>query len=180
MCAALKTRTLVAHPTERLPVISTFIVDNYALTRIALGVALVVAIVVALNLVRQGRIGRRIATGLAIAGGVAILALTLAPDARSVDGVMACNFTVYSIAGDTFNMALFLLPAIFVVVATRRPLIVAAAVPLLSALIELVQFLSPVLGRRCDVDDLIANVVGGLIGVAIGALVLRLRLPIRA
>ena len=158
--------------------ISTFIIDNYFATRLALGIALVLATVGALLLSRWGRGGHRVATALAILGGVAILTLTLAPDARSVDGVMACNFTVYSIAGDTFNMALFLLPAIFAVVATRRPLIVAAGVPLLSALIELVQFLSPVLGRRCDVDDLIANVVGGLIGVAIGALVLRLRRPV--
>jgi hypothetical protein len=155
-------------------VISTFMADYFLFTRTILAVGLVAAVVVAFLLPRAGKWGRIVATAIAAVAGILVLALTFSPDPTGVLDEAQCNLEPHSFAFDVLNMALFLLPALFAVVAARRPAVVALAVPVASALIELVQFLTPVLGRRCDVDDLLANVIGGLLGVLIGAVALRL------
>jgi hypothetical protein len=144
--------------------------ENFLATRVILAVGLVLVVIVAFVLARRSRRGAAV---IAIASGLLVLALTFSPDLKSLQGHAVCNLTPYAFAFDGLNMALFLLPALFAVVATRRPLIVALAVPVTSALIELVQFLSPALGRRCDIDDWLANVIGGLVGVVIGVIALR-------
>ena len=151
--------------------LSTFIIENFAVVRVVLVVALLATIVLAYFLARAPRRGRRISviiTGVALA---AVVGLTLTPDTYPLD-VATCNFQSYTPFGDYLNIALFLLPAIFGVIATRKPLLVLAAGIGLSAFIELLQYLVPWFGRRCDVDDWLANSLGTLIGVAIGAAVL--------
>jgi len=145
--------------------LSTFIVENYLLVRILLIGALVVAVALTAVLVRARR-GRRVAAILAGAGLLVIIALTLTPDTYPLDAA-TCNLQPYSPFTDVYNILLFLVPALFAVVATRHPLVVLACGIALSAGIELVQFLVPWFGRRCDVDDWLANSLGTLIGVAL-------------
>ena len=145
--------------------LSTFIVENYLLVRLLLIAALVAAVVVTAILVRVRR-GRRIAAVLAGVGLVVVVALTLTPDTYPLDAA-TCNLQPYSPFTDVYNILLFLVPALFAVVATRHPLIVLAGGIALSAGIELVQFLVPWFGRRCDVDDWLANTLGTLVGVAL-------------
>jgi glycopeptide antibiotics resistance protein len=147
--------------------------ENFVITRIALGAGFVLALLGAIVLARLGSRGRTIAAVVAALSGILVLALTLSPDVRAVQGQAVCNLTPYAFPFDLLNVALFLLPAMFAVVAVRRPVPVVLAVPVVSALIELVQFLSPALGRRCDVDDWLANLLGGVLGVLLGVLALR-------
>ena len=151
--------------------LSTFIIENFAVVRVVLVIALIGTVVLAYFLARAPRHGRRTAviiTGVALA---AVIGLTLTPDTYPLD-VATCNFQSNTPFGDYLNIALFLLPAIFGVIATRKPLLVLAVGIGFSAFIELIQYLVPWFGRRCDVDDWLANSLGTLIGVAIGAAVL--------
>ena len=146
--------------------LSTFIVENYAIVRMLMVVALVAAVVVAALLVHR----RRIASILASVGLLVVLGLTLTPDTNPLPA-QVCNLQSYTPFGDDFNILLFLVPAIFAVVAMRHPLIVLAGGIAISAGIELAQYLVPWFGRRCDVDDWLANSLGTLIGVALAVAV---------
>lgn len=151
--------------------ISTIIIENFFLVRLLLLAGFIGAIVGAGLLVRAGRRGRVIAAIIAGAGLVVVIALTLTPDTYPLDGVV-CYLVVDSPLWDILNIALFLVPAIFIVIAVRKPIIVAASGILFSALIEFLQYANPWFGRRCDVNDFIANAAGMLIGVVIGAIVI--------
>ena len=148
----------------RHPLISTFIIENYFLVRLVLVIAAILFVVIAALLVRAGRRGKRIATVIAAVGVVAVLGLTLVPDTYPMAGV-TCSFDPSEFYRDSFNVMLFLLPAIFAVIAVRHPLLVFASGVALSAVIEVIQALSPVLGRRCDIGDWLANSTGTAIGV---------------
>lgn len=152
--------------------ISTIMAEYFLLARLVLGVGFVAAVIVAGVLARRAESGRRIATGITVAAVILVVGLTFSPDPTGVQETVACNLRPYAFAFDVLNMALFLLPALFAVVASRRPLLVALAVPVASAAIELVQLLLPGFGRRCDVDDWLANTIGGLVGVLIGLVIL--------
>ncbi|WP_447646208.1 VanZ family protein [Nocardioides zeae] len=76
------------------------------------------------------------------------------------------------------NVVLFVAPVLFAVVATRRPLLVAAAGSGLSALVETVQALVPVLGRSCSTNDWLSNSIGVVIGAVLGVVALRLARPV--
>ena len=149
--------------------LSTFIVENYLLVRLLLIAALIAAVVVTAILSRAQR-GRRVAAVLAGVGLIVTIALTLTPDTYPLDAA-TCNLQPYSPFTDVYNILLFLVPALFAVVATRHPLIVLAGGIALSAGIELVQYLVPWFGRRCDVDDWLANSLGTLIGVVLAVAV---------
>lgn len=153
--------------------ISTFLAENFVLTRIVLTAILVLAVVGAFVLARATSPGRTIAAVLALVGGVLVLVLTFSPDVAAAQGDAVCNLTPRSFISDALNMGLFMLPALFAVIASRRVWVVALAVPVGSALIELVQYLTPAFGRRCDIDDWLANLIGGLIGVVLGVIALR-------
>lgn len=72
------------------------------------------------------------------------------------------------------NVVLFVAPVLFAVVATRRPLLVAAAGSGLSVLVETVQALVPALGRSCSTNDWLSNTIGVVIGAVLGMVALRL------
>lgn len=76
------------------------------------------------------------------------------------------------------NVVLFVAPALFAAVATRRPALVLVAMSALSALIEVVQALAPALGRSCSTNDWLSNTIGAAVGVLLGALALRLAGPL--
>jgi hypothetical protein len=63
------------------------------------------------------------------------------------------------------NAALFVPIGVFGVLATRHPLAVALAAPLLSATIEVVQTTSSFVARGCDSSDLEMNTFGAVTGV---------------
>lgn len=153
--------------------ISTFITEHFLLVRIVLVVGVVGAIVLAGVLAGAGRTGRRVAAGIAAAAVLVVLGLTLTPDTPSGTTV-TCNLEPYRIVGDEFNIALFLLPALFAVIASRRPGAVLAVAVGLSLVIEVVQATAPSLGRRCDIDDWLANSVGAVTGVLLAMVVLAL------
>ena len=146
--------------------ISTFIAEYYGVVQAILVVAAIACIILAgiLVRVRRGRCLAAVLTGIGIA---VVLALTLAPDVEPSPAV-ECTFQSVTPLGDERNIALFFLPALFAFIAVRRPVVVLLAGIGLSALIELVQSSVLIIGRRCDIDDWLANIIGGLIGVLIG------------
>lgn len=69
---------------------------------------------------------------------------------------------------------LMLVPfAIFGALATRRPLLIAVSSMLISASIEYVQGATG--GGECQVRDIVHNTLGGVLGVLVAVIVLRLR-----
>jgi len=76
------------------------------------------------------------------------------------------------------NVVLFVAPALFAAVATRRPVRVLVVVSGLSAVIEMVQALVPAIGRSCSTTDWTSNTIGAAIGVLLA--VIALQLPARA
>ncbi|WP_208020537.1 VanZ family protein [Labedella phragmitis] len=152
--------------------ISTVLAENPPLVRSLLVFATVVAVVVAASLAAGGRSGRLLAVGLSLGGIGVVGVLTLSPVGSGGPRQPACNVEPYNWFGDTPNVALFLLPAIFLVVATRSAALVAVLGPVGSAAVELAQYAFPELGRRCDVDDLLANSGGAVAGALMGAVIL--------
>jgi hypothetical protein len=150
--------------------ISTFLAEHLLLVRAALLAVTVLVLVVAALLVRAERTGRRIAAVLAVVSVGGLLMLTLSPDG-SRGAPVACNLDPYLFYADVANMALFLVPALFATLATRRPLLVLVGASALSAAIEGVQRMTAT-NRRCDIDDWLANSMGGAVGVVAACLVL--------
>ncbi|BAJ73001.1 glycopeptide antibiotics resistance protein [Microbacterium testaceum StLB037] len=110
----------------------------------------------------------RLRVALFVLSGLALLAvagLTLLPDGEPSDGGCTVQFSVPLQGIDTLaNVAMMLPLALFLGVATRRPVLVIGAVSALSAAVETVQALVPALGRRCDTDDWLMNTVGAAVG----------------
>jgi MFS family permease len=154
--------------TKGSALLSTIIIENFFVVRLLLLAGFIGAIVAAGFLVRAGKRGRIIAAIIAGVGLVVVIALTLTPDTYPLDGNV-CYLVVDSPLWDILNLALFLVPAIFVTVAVRKPVIVAVSGVLLSAIIEALQYLNPWFGRRCDINDWIANATGMVFGVLIAA-----------
>ena len=71
------------------------------------------------------------------------------------------------------NVVLFVAPALFAAVATRRPALAFVAASALTALIETVQGLIPAIGRSCSTNDWLSNTVGAAIGVLLAVVALR-------
>lgn len=151
--------------------LSTFIIENFLLVRIALVVGAIVCLALAAVLLWIGRTGQRIAIAISAIAALAVLLLTLTPDKYPIPAV-TCSFDPAYFYNDEFNIVLFLLPALFAVVATRRPIVVLAGGIGLSALIELVQSLTLALGRRCDLGDWLANSTGTVIGVLVAVVLM--------
>jgi len=152
--------------------LSTFIAENYAIVRIVVVLAGIACVVLAGVLARAGAKGRRIALVIAGLATLVIILLTLTPHGKQLPAA-DCFLEVDDPLGDIFNVALFLLPALFIVVAVRKPVLVLLGGILFSAGIEVVQqLLRPVLSRACDINDWIANSTGAAAGVAIAVVVI--------
>ncbi len=72
------------------------------------------------------------------------------------------------------NVVLFVGPALFAGVGSRRPGVVLLCASALSALVEALQALATGLGRSCDTTDWASNTIGAVIGAAIAAVALLL------
>lgn len=107
-----------------------------------------------------------------------VTAVTLLPGGAGVSGKGVCDngFSVtYLLSSPSalLNVALFIPSAFLAMLLFRRPVTVAASIPLSSSCIEFVQiYLVP--GRACSLTDLIANSIGGLAGVTAAILFLAL------
>lgn len=113
----------------------------------------------------------------------AVLALTLspAPNYPRPLGLRSCLRGVPAELGGgpvavlghveaLLNLVLLAPLGLFLVLATRRPLLGVVVVVVLPAVVELTQ--TQVSGRMCSGADLVTNATGGLAGVAVGGLVL--------
>jgi hypothetical protein len=154
--------------------ISTFLVEHAPLVRAGFWVAVVIAAVVAWALHRSQL--RGVLLGLSGLSFVAVLVLTLLPDGARPGGVTCTAQLSVPFGGiETLaNVALLLPLVLFLGTATNRPLTVLAGAVVLSAVIEVVQALAPVLGRRCDTNDWFMNTVGALLGAVIAVVICRL------
>jgi glycopeptide antibiotics resistance protein len=152
-------------------VISTFLVEHAPLGRIGFWVAVAAATLLAwvLHWLRL----RRVLLGLSTVALVAVLVLTLLPDGARPGGVTCTvQFSVPFQGIDTLaNVAMLLPLVLFLGTATNRPLMVLTGAVALSAVIEFVQALAPVLGRRCDTNDWFMNTVGAVLGAVIALVI---------
>lgn len=148
--------------------ISTFLVEHSSLVPLGFWLAVVVALAVGWALHRlRARRTLLVLAGIAL---VAPLVLTTAPDGVRSGGVTCTVQLSVPFQGiePLANIAMLLPLALFAGLLTGRPVAVALGVSGLSALLELVQALAPVLGRRCDTNDWAMNTVGAVVG-ALGA-----------
>ncbi|NIJ04567.1 VanZ family protein [Frigoribacterium faeni] len=151
--------------------ISTFLVEHAPLVRIGFWVAVAAATLLAWVLHRLRL--RRVLLGLSAVAVVAVLVLTLLPDGARPGGVTCTvQFSVPFQGIDTLaNVAMLLPLVLFLGTATSRPLAVLTGAVALSAVIEVVQALAPVLGRRCDTNDWFMNTVGAVLGAVIALVI---------
>ncbi|WP_284754875.1 VanZ family protein [Curtobacterium sp. ME-Dv--P-122a] len=151
--------------------ISTFLVEHAPLVRIGFWVAVAAATLLAWVLHRLRL--RRVLLGLSAVALIAVLVLTLVPDGARPGGVTCTvQFSVPFQGIDTLaNVAMLLPLVLFLGTATNRPLTILTGAVALSAVIEVVQALAPVLGRRCDTDDLAMNTVGAVLGAVIALVI---------
>lgn len=151
--------------------ISTFLVEHASLVPLGFWLAVVVALVLGWSLHRAG--ARR---ALFVLSGIALvvpLVLTMTPDGVR-DGGVTCTvqFSVpFQGIEPLANIAMLLPLALFAGLATGRPVVVTIGVSGLSAVLEVVQALTPALGRACDTNDWFMNTVGALVGGAGAVLV---------
>jgi len=152
-------------------VISTFLVEHAPLVRIGFWVAVAAATLLAWVLHRLRL--RRVLLGLSAVALIAVLVLNLLPDGARPGGVTCTvQFSVPFQGIDTLaNVAMLLPLVLFLGTATNRPLTILTGAVALSAVIEVVQALAPVLGRRCDTDDWAMNTVGAVLGAVIALVI---------
>jgi glycopeptide antibiotics resistance protein len=156
-------------------VIYDVLIFHRTLAEAALYLLILVCVALGAVLVRRPRRGRRALWTLTAVWVLPVFALTLVPDFKAFGGVpgeMQCTvqFSVPSLNPiDLANMALFFVPVYFAALASRRPLLAALAGTLLSAGVETLQGVLPVLGRACDADDWATNTVGVVAGAVVAA-----------
>ena len=141
-----------------------------AYKRVAVVMFLVIPIVcvaIGYALLRSRRVGTRGLWLLVVVSALPILVLTLAPSGNNTD--VGCTVQVDAPTLGRIelvaNIALFVPLAFIATLATRRPFLVLAAASGLSAIIEGVQAVAPVIGRACDTNDWLMNTLGAIVGV---------------
>ena len=128
-------------------------------------------------LVRDG--GQSWATLGASIALAAALVVTLVPSEFGEESIVRCVigmpttlglFELPAITQESLNALLLLPLGFFSALAARRAWTAVLPVVITPIFIELVQALIPALDRVCNSQDVINNITGGLLGVAIGAL----------
>lgn len=155
--------------------ITTFLIEHPWLSPTALAL-----LVVAGPLVGRAVAGRpRAAWLLAGLATLPVVVLTMLPtDARAFERCeVAWTLPTVGRVELAANVVLFVAPALFAAVATRRPALVLVAGSALSGLIETVQAVVPAIGRSCSTNDWLSNTIGVVIGVALALVALRLAGP---
>lgn len=155
--------------------ITTFLIEHPWLSPTALLVLAVAGPLV--GRVVAGRPGAAwLLTGLAT---LPVVVLTMLPtDARAFERCeVAWTLPTPGRVELAANVVLFVAPALFAAVATRRPAVVLVAGSGLSVLVETVQAVVPAIGRSCSTNDWLSNTIGVVIGVALAVVALRLAGP---
>ncbi|MFC0628041.1 VanZ family protein [Kribbella deserti] len=139
--------------------------------------------VVAVSSRRIRHLPTRLGTLLLPASFGLILAATLSPTAQNFGAIGACGTSLTSRGALTtlqgvLNVLLFVPAAGLLAFVTGKPSLGISTGIGMSAGVEAVQSFIPVLGRSCQLHDLIANTLGALAGVGLAsALLLVLRSP---
>lgn len=120
---------------------------------------------------RAERRGPGLARALAVLSLLPVVVLTLVPSSKGGSGEVACTVQ-FALPTPTrvellANVVLFLPPALFATVASRRPWVVLLVASGTSAAIEAAQALAPAIGRACDTNDWFMNSIGVGVGVAL-------------
>jgi glycopeptide antibiotics resistance protein len=157
-----------------------------AISWTGLGVALIlIAFSVAAGALYYGVLVRRAWNSWATLGAsialAAALAVTLVPSEFGEERIIHCViampttlglFDLPAITQESLNALLLLPLGFFSALAARRTWAAVLPVVITPIFIELVQALIPALDRVCSSKDVINNVSGGLLGVALGALLM--------
>ena len=133
----------------------------------AIGVLMVVAILAG----RQLLMRPKLAWLLAVVSLIPVALLTLVPIDRELFARCTVQWALptpgrVELMG---NMVLFVGPALFAGLASRRPMMSLAGLSGLAVGIEALQALVPGLGRSCDTTDWLSNTIGAAIGVGFAA-----------
>ncbi|MBP2334364.1 VanZ family protein [Saccharothrix coeruleofusca] len=164
--------------------ITDFLLDHSALVPVALLLVALVCLGVGHLLLRARRHGQRIMWALVALSALPVLALTLVPTATGQADYVGCTVQFALPAPGRVellaNVALFFPLVFFATLATRRPLLVLAAGAGLSAAIEALQALVPVIGRACDTNDWVMNGIGTVVGVLLARAAIALAAVSRA
>jgi hypothetical protein len=155
--------------------ITDFLLEHSALVPLASGLVVVVCVGVGHAALRRGQPGKRVLWVLTALSGLVVLALTLVPGGKGgQEELCAVQFALPTLTRVELlaNVALFVPPVLFATLAWRRPLLVVVTAALASAAIEALQAVVPAIGRACDTNDWLMNVLGILAGalLATGAL----------
>ena len=127
---------------------------------------------------------RRSVAGLLLFGFGFVLSATIVPTGAALDGEISdrvCDLSRVGFAPldeftrlnvTTLNVLLFmpLGVAVGLLPRARRSLFVALAATSLTFVVETIQLLLPVLGRGCETADIVDNLLGLVIGVALGVM----------
>ena len=99
-----------------------------------------------------------------------IVLLTLVPTSREVLERCAVSWYLPTFGRVELmaNVILFVPPVLLAAIASRRPLVAFLGGVAGSAAVELVQALTPALGRSCDTNDWLTNSIGAAIGAVLG------------
>lgn len=151
--------------------ITTFLIEHPWLSPTALALLVILGPFVA----RQVADRPSAAWALTGLGTVPVVVLTMLPtDRRAFDRCeVAWTLPTAGRVELAANVVLFVAPALFAAVATRRPALAFVAASALTALIETVQGLIPAIGRSCSTNDWLSNTVGAAIGVLLAVVALR-------
>ncbi len=157
--------------------ITTFLIEHRWLPPVALALLVVLGPLVG-RLVAHRRRAAWLLTGLAT---LPVAVLTMLPTERRAYEWCEVAWTLPTVARvePAANVVLFVAPALFAAVATRRPAAAFVAATVLTALIELGQALLPAIGRSCSTNDWLSNTIGAAIGVVLGMVALRLAGPVQ-
>lgn len=156
--------------------ITDVLLDHAALVPLALVATALACAGICLLMLRRAHDVARAAWTLTVLSLLPVLALTLVPSTKGRGEQVSCTVQFALPSPTTVellaNVALLLPAACFATLATRRPLLVLAAVSAGSAAIEAVQALLPLIGRACDTNDWFMNSLGAAAGVLLAAVVL--------
>ncbi|MFF2623104.1 VanZ family protein [Oerskovia jenensis] len=111
----------------------------------------------------------RVAWGLFGVSLVPIVLLTLVPSSREIVERCAVAWVLPTFGRVELmaNVILFVPPVLLAAIASRRPLVAFLGGVAGSAAVELVQALTPALGRSCDTNDWLTNSIGAGIGTVL-------------
>ena len=118
--------------------------------------------------------------GASIALATALM-VTLVPSEFGEEKIIHCVismpntlglFDLPAITQESLNSLLLLPLGLFSVLAARQARVAVLVVVITPIFIELTQALIPALDRVCSSQDVVNNITGGLLGVALGALLL--------